>query len=129
MSVRSGTTHVWPGASLEDVAMSTSAEKARPAWDIFLVHAHVDADRAAELLARVGAGYRVFLDRASLSDGSAWDTAIPDALRSSRVIAVLLSPAFAGAHYARDEVIRAVALARTNPPKCLTVPVYLDGYP
>jgi hypothetical protein len=103
---------------------------ARPVvWDIFIAHARPDKPIAELLFDRLEAGgHRVFLDARSLKPGDFWDLAIPRALKTARMIVVLISHTYEEAHYLRDEVAQAVDVARKNgSPR--VVPVYIDGTP
>ena len=105
-----------------------AAPAATPAgWDIFIAHASSDRVRAEQLYELLEArGRRVFLDARSLKPGDFWDTEIPRALATSRVIAVLVTQGFDDALYLRDEIVEAISRARlTGSPRL--VPVYLDG--
>ena len=70
----------------------------------------------------------MFLDARRLRPGDFWDVELPRALATSRVVAVLVSPNYAAAHYLRDEVADAINRARREG-KPRVVPVYLDGLP
>lgn len=74
----------------------------------------------------LGCDLRVFLDARSLKAGDFWDLEIPNALRASRVVVILVSASYQGAHYLRAEVVEAIERARRGGvPR--VVPIYLDG--
>jgi hypothetical protein len=101
---------------------------ARPGgWDIFIAHASPDKATAEQLFDRLEAdGHRVFLDARSLKPGDFWDLEIPRALKTARMIVILISHNYDAAHYLRAEVAQAVDQARnTGSPR--VVPVYIDG--
>lgn len=98
-------------------------------WDIFIAHAGADKAIAEQLCDRLEeGGHRVFLDARRLQPGDFWDVELPRALATSRLVAVLVSPNYAAAHYLRDEVADAIDRARREG-KPRVVPVYLDGLP
>jgi hypothetical protein len=73
---------------------ATTAPPSQFHHDIFLGYATPDADTAVRLhdsLIGSDANVDVFFDRKSLGLGDAWDEVIPEALRASRVILVLVS--------------------------------------
>jgi hypothetical protein len=101
-------------------------------YDIFLAYPSPDVDAATRLCDQlVGSDpeVKVFFDRRSLMLGDAWDLVIPAALRSSRVIVVLVSDRIDKAWYTRTEVHEAIALAREPVRGQRVVPVFLDGRP
>jgi len=101
---------------------------ARPGgWDIFIAHASADKTSAEQLFNRLeDNGHRVFLDARSLQPGDFWDLEIPRALKTARMIVVLISRNYETAHYLRAEVAQAVDQARnTGSPR--VVPIYIDG--
>jgi hypothetical protein len=100
---------------------------ARPGgWDIFIAHASTDKTTATQLFDRLEAkGYRVFLDARSIKPGDFWDLEIPRALKTARMIVVLISHNYETAHYLRAEVAQAVDEARNAGSR--VVPVYIDG--
>jgi hypothetical protein len=101
---------------------------ARPGgWDIFIAHASTDKTTAEQLFDGLEAkGHRVFLDARSLKPGDFWDLEIPRALKTARMIVVLISHNYETAHYLRAEVVHALDQARnTGAPR--VVPVYIDG--
>lgn len=84
-----------------------------PAPDVFLAHASADEAWAREVHAALSArGLVVFLDVLSIPPGALWDEALVTAQASAKATVVLLSPGWDKALYLRDEIIRAVALAR-----------------
>jgi hypothetical protein len=100
--------------------------------DIFLGYATPDADTAMRLYGSlIGSDpdVDVFFDRKSLGLGDAWDEVIPDALRASRVILVLVSERVEKAWYTRNEIQEAIVLARDPGKGRKVVPVFLDGRP
>lgn len=121
------------GLPEHDPAVSRTPEvipDSQPAgWDIFIAHAGADKAIAEQLCDRLEeGGHRVFLDARRLQPGDFWDVELPRALATSRVVAVLVSPNYAAAHYLRDEVADAINRARREgTPR--VVPVYLDGLP
>jgi hypothetical protein len=101
-------------------------------WDLFLAHASPDkptADRLYEELRAAAPELSVFLDARSLELGEAWDVQIPKALRSARVITVLVSDRIEAAWYARSEIAEAIALTRDPQADQRLVPLFLDGRP
>lgn len=100
--------------------------------DIFIGYATPDADTALRLydsLIGSDASVDIFLDRKSLGLGDAWDEVIPEALKASRVILILVSERVEKAWYTRNEVQQAVEFARDASKGRRVVPVFLDGRP
>jgi len=96
-------------------------------WDFFLAHAGSDRDSAEELYELMASHCRVFLDSKCLLPGDDWDLELPKAQRSARITVALISVDTEGAHYERDEIAAAVAMARANGNLHRVVPVFLGG--
>jgi tetratricopeptide (TPR) repeat protein len=91
-------------------------------WDVFLAHASPDKPRARLLhQALTALGLRVFLDEESLEPGDDWTIEIPRALRSSDVVAVLLSQE--RGFYDGEELVISIAGQRTGTQR--VVPIHL----
>lgn len=98
-------------------------------WDVFLAHSSADTSDARKLYDMLSENFCVFLDVCSLKGGDDWDVEIPRAQRASRATVVLLSNTSQRAYYAREEVARAIALARADGGQHVVLPVYLEGTP
>jgi TIR domain len=97
-------------------------------FDFFIAYASPDRDAAEELSWQLQDLDRVvFLDKADIELGAAWDAELSDALGRSRVVVVLVSSHSAKAHYQREEIARAVKLARDDSDGIKVVPVMLPG--
>jgi hypothetical protein len=95
-------------------------------FDIFLSHAGPDRQAATELYDELAAHCKVFLDSKSLRLGDSWDEAIAAAQQASKVTLVLISNQVDNAYYQREEVARAIDLARTRTSGHRVIPVLLD---
>lgn len=93
-------------------------------WDFFLVHASADHAYAEALYTLLSRHRRVFLDTQKLRPGDAWDADILAAFESSAAFVVLVSAHLVLAHYAREEIVRAVNLHRAG--RARVIPVWLD---
>src|SRR5689334_21828589 len=93
-------------------------------YDIFISHTSSDTAVARRLAQTLSSeGFSVFLDVNSTPSAENWRDVISDALKSSRVIAVILSSGTVGA-YASREISDASANARAG--RSLLIPVFLD---
>ena len=95
-------------------------------WDFFLAHARPDKAIAEELYEHLCPPARTFLDSRSLLLGDDWDRKLPRAQRDSRVTVVLISLKTDTAHYQRNEIAHAIAMAQTDETAHRVVPVYID---
>lgn len=95
---------------------------------MFIVHSGKAKPAAEELYQSMEGreGCRVFLDKEKLREGESWPAELDQALRSSRVAVVLVTPTVLSAFYAIEEIQRAIGLMRSLGAP-LIVPVYLDG--
>jgi hypothetical protein len=95
--------------------------------DFFIAYASGDHREAQELSWRLRDLKRsVFFDRSGLDGGAAWDAQLLEALDQSLVVAALISPNTARAHYEREEVARAIATMRSDPDRPV-VPIMVLG--
>ncbi len=98
--------------------------------DIFLAHAGPDTAPAKALHAALKAlGRQPFLDAIDLLPGDDWDLLLPRALHAAQACVILIGGTFDAAHYLRDEVATAIALARADATRHRVIPVYLHGAP
>ncbi|MFN2505803.1 MAG: toll/interleukin-1 receptor domain-containing protein [Acidimicrobiales bacterium] len=82
-------------------------------WDVFLAYASPDRDRARVLYqALAGAGLSVCFDEAVLRPGDNWHRMLPEHLRSSAVLVVLVSSHTPAAAYENEEVVMILDEAR-----------------
>jgi hypothetical protein len=96
-------------------------------YDFFIAYASPDRGAAEELSWQLQDLDRiVFFDKAGLDLGAAWDEELLDALGRSRVVVVLVSRNTRRAHYEREEVARAIKVARADD-GVRVVPVILPG--
>lgn len=100
-------------------------------YDYFISHAAADKDRAIRLfdLLAKATQLKVFLDVKCLKPGSHWASEIEKGQESSRCTVALISSYFDRAHFAQEEIIRAIQLSRQEACKHEIIPVYLDGFP
>ncbi len=108
---------------------TTTTEQTAPgfSWDFFLAHAGADLEVARKLQAELEPPARVFLDDSDLPLGVSWDAALAEALRSSLIHVILISPRTEKAHYEREEIAVAIQMSREDPHTRRVVPVYLDS--
>lgn len=100
----------------------------RPAheWEFFLSHAGADLEAARRLKRALDPPHRVFLDADNIRLGDDFDAALSEALRSSLITVVLVSPSTDAAFYQREEVAVAIQMVRDDPHTRRVVPVYLN---
>lgn len=96
-------------------------------WDWFLAHSSSDKDYARSLFDALAPHGRPFLDAASMEPGDRWDEALPAALRTSAVIAVVISATVGW--YLADEVQAGIRYVRRWASGRRVVPVFLAGRP
>jgi len=123
--------HLRPRAATGAAAPATAPVRrdTGAAWDIFLAHSSQDKPQVRELyreLKKNGPGYRIFLDEAAIEPGQVWSTAIPEALRSSRVAVVVISRQSSQSWYLEEEVRDMIERMRRG--ELRIIPVYLDGF-
>jgi hypothetical protein len=104
-----------------------TAKREEYEWDFFLAYARTDRSFATQLYDLLAGAYRVFLDVKCLRPGDAWDEALADAQRCSKVTVVLISPRTAAAYYQREEIAAAIDLARNATGRHRVVPVVLEA--
>lgn len=95
-------------------------------YDVFISFAGPDRARAEtlhDLLEK--RGFEVFLAERDIALGDFWDSAIPQSLRRSRSVAVLLSERTADAHFQREEIQFAIQLQRQG--QLTLIPIFLQG--
>lgn len=94
--------------------------------------AHASPDKAwVERLNRAlkDRGVVTFYDKADVPWGEDWDLFLPRAQRRSWATVVCVSERYDEAHYLRDEVHRALAMARRDPARHRVLPLFMDGIP
>jgi hypothetical protein len=108
------------------VTTPTPSDLTVRAYDLFLAYAGADLPTARALVNELHGRVSVFWDHFIPPDES-FQSAIPRALRSSLVFAVLVSTnTWKDQHYTSDEVALAVELARER--KMRVVPIWLDDF-
>jgi hypothetical protein len=95
-------------------------------WDFFLAHAGADLEVAKKLQDALQPPARVFLDDSDIDLGENWDAKLAEALRSSLIHVILISPNTETAYYECEEIAVAVQMAREDPHTRRVVPVYLN---
>ena len=96
-------------------------------WDFFLAHAGPDLEVARQLKQQLEPPAKVFLDDESISLGDNWDKELSEALHSSLIHVILVSPNTERAYYECEEIAVAIQLAREDPHTRRVVPVYLNS--
>ncbi|MER5267456.1 toll/interleukin-1 receptor domain-containing protein [Actinosynnema sp. NPDC002837] len=81
-------------------------------WDFFIAYAGPDREAAATLHDLLSPLFRVFLDHRSLLPGDDWGARLSAAQGRAAVTLVLISPRTDAAYYQREEIARALDLAR-----------------
>ncbi|NUS64677.1 MAG: toll/interleukin-1 receptor domain-containing protein, partial [Saccharothrix sp.] len=82
-------------------------------WDFFLAHAGADSPTAERLRALLEPRATVFED-SMLRAGEEWDVVLDRHLRASTITVVLVSHRTENAVYLREEIARAITLARAD---------------
>src|SRR5262245_55626966 len=95
-------------------------------WDFFIAHASPDKVIAGQLYDRLNPTAPTFLDSRSLELGDDWDLELREAQKSSLVTVVLISDHADQAYYQREEIVAAIALARSKGDHRV-VPVYINS--
>jgi hypothetical protein len=97
-------------------------------WDFFVAHDGQDADAAKTLKKELESRHAsVFLDVTDLKAGDAWMTLLPAAVKTSRVVIVLVSVNWKLSPYLQDEISRAIDHYTDAPDSRSIVPVILPG--
>ena len=96
-------------------------------WDFFIAYASPDRRAAETLHDLLSTVFRVFLDRRSLLPGDDWARRLSAAQDGAAVTLVLISPRTDAAYYQREEIARALDLARREDAPHRVVPVLLDA--
>lgn len=98
----------------------------RKRYDFFLAHSGAETPTAERFHDLLSPHSRAYLDSRCLKPGDDWDLELPAAHQNSYVTIVLISAATPQAFYQREEIARALALAREDSESHRVVPVYLD---
>lgn len=109
--------------------MEQLMEKKDYSWDFFLAHSGGDKVAAESLYDLLTPHSKVFLDCRCLLLGDNWDQELALAQARSMITVVLISTRTNSAYYQREEIARAISMARENEGKHRVVPVFLDGHP
>lgn len=97
-----------------------------PGWDVFLAYAAPDRDVARRLeRALADRGLRVCRDETALQPGDRWQAVLPDYVRRSRCVVVLVSRNSPASTYLNDEIAIALAAGDQGGPR--VVPVLLEA--
>ena len=96
-------------------------------WDFFLAHAGADLEAARKLRRQLEPPAKVFLDDECILPGGIWAQEISEALRSSLIHLILVSPDTENAYYECEEIAVAIQMAREDPHTRRVVPVYLNS--
>ena len=96
-------------------------------WDFFLAHAGADLEAARKLKRELEPPAEVFLDADDISLGQNWDRVLAEAMRSSLIHVIMVSPNTEEAYYQCEEIAIAIQMAREDPHTRRVVPVYLSS--
>jgi hypothetical protein len=96
-------------------------------WDFFLAHAGADLEAARQLKRQLEPPAEVFLDAEDISLGENWDRVLSEALRSSLIHIIMVSPNTEEAYYQCEEIAVAIQMAREDPHTRRVVPLYLNS--
>ena len=96
-------------------------------WDFFLAHAGPDLEAARKLRRQLEPPARVFLDDECIALGENWDRVLSEALRSSLIHIIIVSPNTEDAYYQCEEIAVAIQMAREDPHTRRVVPLYLNS--
>jgi hypothetical protein len=98
-------------------------------WDVFIAHAGPDKAAAEHLYDLLQDSCAVFLDSRTLQLGADFDRELARAQRASLMTVVLVSPHTDRAFYQREEIARAVEMARQETQSHRVIPLYLGEMP
>lgn len=98
-------------------------------YDLFIAHTRNGSTAAVQLYNDFRDQMVVFLDSHTQQLGWSWDISIPECLRRSKIIVLLITDDWAESPYFREEVIRAIALERNAPGNHQVLTVVLDNLP
>jgi hypothetical protein len=96
-------------------------------WDFFLAHAGADLEAARKLKRQLEPPAEVFLDDEDISLGQNWNQVLSDALRSSLIHIIMVSPKTEEAYYQGEEIAVAIQMAREDPHTRRVVPLYINS--
>lgn len=114
-----------PGWRVE-VARRSSEMTREERWDFFIAYASPDQMAAETLFDLLSSSFRVFLDRRNLLPGDDWSSRLSAAQSLAAVTLVLISSRTDSAYYQREEIARAIELARREDDLHRVVPILLD---
>ena len=108
--------------------MNADASQTSSVWDFFIAHAGPDIVIAERLFSQLQGRCRPFLASKSLRPGDAWDAELAQAQTRARVTLILISTNTLDAYYQREEIARAIAMAREgSADRHRVVPIFLPG--
>lgn len=96
-------------------------------WDFFLAHAAPDLEVARTLKRQLEPPAKAFLDDECIPLGESWDRKLAEALRSSLIHVILVSPHSDEAYYQCEEIAVAIQLTREDPHTRRVIPIYLNS--
>jgi hypothetical protein len=97
-------------------------------WDFFLAHAGADLEAARKLKRELEPPAEVFLDADDISLGQNWDRVLAEALRSSLIHVIIVSPNTEEAYYQCEEIAVAIQMDVLACASSFIAP-YFDGEP
>lgn len=98
-------------------------------WDVFIAYATGDSCLARSFFESLSGELRVFFAEESIDYGEDWDVKLAQAQDGAYLTLVLVSASTEKAFYQREELHRAIALAREFPTRHRVVPIFIDGKP
>ena len=113
--------------SEQTAIMTTGGDEPKFDWDFFLAHAGPDLEDARKLKRQLSPPARVFLDAECISPGEVWSQVLSEALQSSLIHLILVSPNTEAAYYQSEEIAVAIQMAREDPHTHRVVPIYLNS--
>lgn len=110
-----------------DIKPIETSEQRASRYDFFIAYATPDRQQAESLCWFLkDKSCQVFLDVENLNPGALWQSVLREALEASRACVVLVSAHTPDAFYQREEIIRAIQLARDKTRAYTVIPVILE---
>src|SRR5262245_50239013 len=106
--------------------MRNTPPPAAAQFDVFISHNSVDKPWATQLKAAVECrGLRVWLDQDETRPGDLFAKSLDDGIRSSRSVALVISPESISSAWVEEEYYRALSLANSHGKTLRLIPVLL----
>jgi hypothetical protein len=117
------------GTSQINPSVSGQEWKTNYNWDFFLAHARHDTETAKTLYQSLTPPAKVFLDAVNLRPGDNWNILLPNALKTSLINIILVTPNTEDAYYEQDEVAMAIKIFRNDRHTRRVVPICIGFQP